>query len=151
MKYMVSEPQTLNVLKAWSGTKRLIVARHFFWYAGTSLQKSQQGLCQNILSQILSECPHVIPLVCPERYNTCLERDFSPPAMQTTWSMNELRQALNKLKEQSLDEIRICIFIDGLDEYSGDHWDIIGVIFSLLECPSIKICKSRYLPQIALE
>lgn len=37
---------------------------------------------------------------------------------------------------------RLCFFIDGLDEYVGEHTDLVELLSALTECPSIKICVS---------
>ncbi|KAL9051904.1 MAG: hypothetical protein Q9162_005742 [Coniocarpon cinnabarinum] len=68
--------------------------------------------------------------------------DPQDPLECALWSMQDLIQAFEGLQATDLDNLRFCIFIDGLDEYHGDHVDIINVVFKLLECPSIKICAS---------
>ncbi|KAL9083504.1 MAG: hypothetical protein Q9159_005750 [Coniocarpon cinnabarinum] len=120
-------------------------ARHFLWQAGTTLQKSQRGLLQNILSQVLSQYPRLIPKVCMSVWTALVDNDFGiiPGRLDCAlWSMQDLIQAFEALQATDLDNLRFCIFIDGLDEYHGDHVDIINVVFKLLECPSIKICAS---------
>lgn len=43
MKYLCSHYRTLALLQRWAGDGKLVVATHFFWNAGTTMQKSQAG------------------------------------------------------------------------------------------------------------
>ena len=140
MKFLASDLRTRKALTSWSGKTSLFVARHFFWHARTTLQKSQQGLLQSLLFQLLSRCPRLIPVVCPDLWGKC-ESEILLEHSLPNWTLEELFRALEILQNQDLSDIRLCAFIDGLDEYNGDHWDIINMIFKLTSSPSIKICK----------
>jgi hypothetical protein len=37
---------------------------------------------------------------------------------------------------------RFCFFVDGLDEYDGEHLDIINVLRRFVSSPSFKLCVS---------
>ena len=41
MNYISNEKYTQETLQSWAGDTRLKIARHFFWNAGASMQKSQ--------------------------------------------------------------------------------------------------------------
>lgn len=51
---------------------------------------------------------------------------------------------------QSSLPVRICIFIDGRDEYDGDHHAVLSVIQALLNQQHVKICLSNR-PYLAFE
>lgn len=135
MKFFYHHPKTTAALKQWAGSRRLFVASFFSWNAGTMMQKSQQGLLQTLLYHILRQDPALIPSVCPSRWSST----SLPP---DTWSHAEVLEAFTKLKEQDLRSVRHCFFIDGLDEFDGDHPDIISTINTFASSDAIKICFS---------
>ncbi|KAF9881450.1 hypothetical protein CkaCkLH20_00596 [Colletotrichum karsti] len=53
MKLILNHPKTLPLARKWSGSKPLVIARHFFWSVGSRLQRSQEGLLRTLLFQIL--------------------------------------------------------------------------------------------------
>ena len=50
MKYLVDHEHTEKLLREWAGCNELLLAEHFFWVAGTSLQKSNQGLLRGAIT-----------------------------------------------------------------------------------------------------
>lgn len=107
----------------------LLVASHFFWYAGTEMQKSHKGLLQTLLFHVLRTSLEVQNAICPDRLS-------SQP-----WSLRELKDTIHELKRADL-RCCVCFFIDGLDEYLGDEEEIIEVVKDLAACPWIKVCAS---------
>lgn len=136
MKYLYNHARTRTALSKWADEKELIIAGFFFWSAGTSIQKSQQGLLQSLLMHILKQSPGLTPSICPQRWNVSRKADEEEPL----WSRSELKDALMKLKTQISIPFRLCIFIDGLDEYDGDLSDILPLIRDLASSESIKVC-----------
>lgn len=53
MKFIYSHPSTQVALRKWAGKSKLVVASFFFWLSGTRMQKSQDGLLQSSLHEIL--------------------------------------------------------------------------------------------------
>jgi hypothetical protein len=94
------------------------------------MQKSQTGLLQSLLYQVLCACPALIIDVCPSK---------SP---RESWKRKELFKALDKVSKQTKLPAKFCFFIDGLDEYEGDDEDIIALLQDLASSPSVKICVS---------
>lgn len=107
----------------------LLVASHYFWYAGTEMQKSHRGLLQTLLLHVLRTSLDVQDAICPDRLS-------SQP-----WSLRELKDTIHGLKRADL-RCCVCFFIDGLDEYLGDEEEIIEVVKDLAACPWIKVCAS---------
>lgn len=139
MKFFASHPTTRQLLEQWAGhgRKQLVFASHFFWIAGGMLQRSQRGLLRTLLFNILRDCPALVPCVYPD------QEAIQYPVDE--WTFQELREAFNRLKSQN--EVRICLFIDGLDEYDpdtpeGSYQDLIKTLMSIGESPDIKICIS---------
>jgi hypothetical protein len=138
MKFLFEHEQTQVHLQRWAGGD-VIAAAFFFWNAGSSeLEKSHFGLLRGLLYQILQECPELIELVFPQRW-IAVNRSAT---YKKPWSKVELVTAFDLLLQSSESNSRFCFFIDGLDEFDGDHRDLIDAIRSLSKSPFIKICVS---------
>jgi hypothetical protein len=135
IKHITDHDSTRDMLSSWAYPKMAIIATHYFWAAGSAIQKSHQGLLQSILYDIFRECPACIPIACPARW--------SKKGQQTsTWSMTELSTCLNKLAKEDDLPTKFCFFIDGLDEFGDDHLELCEVIRDLSRSPHIKLCVS---------
>jgi hypothetical protein len=138
MKFLCEHHQTDTLLSKWAGQQKIVTASHFFWSAGTLMQKSQKGLLQALLFQILVHTPNLIPLVCPRHWN-----EDSPVSLYSIgWGLQDLFQAFEILAMMDQLPAKFCLFIDGLDEYNGDHAEIIRIINLLAQSPHIKLCVS---------
>lgn len=60
MNYICDHKRTGELLKQWSGKRRLLTPIFFFWSAGVRLQKTIDGLLRSIIYQILKECRELI-------------------------------------------------------------------------------------------
>ncbi|KAH8752602.1 hypothetical protein BGZ57DRAFT_95902 [Hyaloscypha finlandica] len=130
MKYVSNHRATLETLRRWAGAEQLFTANFFFWNSGYPMQKSQVGLLQSLLYQVLRTYPALIMEVCPLN------------SFRRSWKRKELFDALDKVSKQTTLLAKSCFFVDGLDEYEGDDEDIIALLQELASCPSIKICVS---------
>jgi hypothetical protein len=142
MKYIIDNQTTTSLLREWSESIPLTTASFFFWNAGTDMQKSQQGLLQSLLYEVLSKCPDLIPTICPSRWKSRNPTWSSFRGSADLWQLSELIQAFNQLKSQAATNTKFCFFIDGLDEYEGDHCEIIDILNDMVTAPNIKICLS---------
>jgi hypothetical protein len=154
MKFLSGHAQTPDILQHWAGPKRLVAASYYFWSAGTPMQKSQKGLLQSLLFQLLSQCPELIPVASPHRWNAPAPFHCHPEP----WHSDELSKALSAVLSKEQLPARFCFFIDGLDEYSGDHYDLareeedrrgevdhyelIRLFEDLARNPDVKLCLS---------
>ncbi|OAP54357.1 hypothetical protein AYL99_11458 [Fonsecaea erecta] len=139
MKYLRDCPQTVRCLQVWANGARLAMAGFFFWIAGTDMQKSQRGLLQQVLFEILRNFPDWIPIICPERWAA------SRHGFQAEWSLSELNEAFSKLGRITVDRenhSKLCIFVDGLDEYHGDPLDLLKTIRNIAQIDNVKVCVS---------
>lgn len=138
MKYINNSPDTTDLLQTWAGARQLVVASFYFWNTGTEMQKSQEGLLQSVLYEILRHEPDLIPVVLPSRWQQdTLFHQHPPP-----WKLAELYKALDVLI-QAKPSACFCFFVDGLDEYSGDagqQGQFADQILKLSESPAVKIC-----------
>ena len=138
MKYVSNHRHTEKALQRWVEDAKLVVARFFFWNAGTEMQKSLEGLLQSLLYEILRQESELIHTVCPDRWDSAGDNCGDNSA----WDITELSQTMDRLVNQTTLSAKFCFFIDGLDEYERDHGEVIKVLDALMKSPRIKICLS---------
>ena len=125
-------------LKKWAGDSRVITAAFFFWNSGVRYQKSQRGLLLSLLYPILQEIPTIIPFVSPRSWEVmCL---FNGDGRE--WTEAELHQMLRTAVKEVSKTMKLCFFVDGLDEFDGQHQDLICLFRDLIEHPNVKVCVS---------
>ncbi|OIW24734.1 hypothetical protein CONLIGDRAFT_584296, partial [Coniochaeta ligniaria NRRL 30616] len=111
MKYLYRHPTTKDLLLRWAGQKRLILAGFFIFERGSKLQKSREGMLRSILYQILSRDRDLISVAFDKYFGTTMESTNAG-----LMSYGTLRKAFEAVLDH-LEGCKICIFIDGLDEY----------------------------------
>ncbi|KAF0328873.1 hypothetical protein GQ607_003898 [Colletotrichum asianum] len=136
MKFLTHHHETKRLVQKWAGNADLLLAQHYYWSPGTAMQKSQEGLLRGLLRQVFKQRTSLTGEVIPDRWNSPYVNMFDP------WRRSELVKALEKLGTMSQAEWRICFFIDGLDEYSGDQFELANDILRMGRSPNIKICAS---------
>ncbi|KAE9366774.1 hypothetical protein N431DRAFT_471808 [Stipitochalara longipes BDJ] len=143
MKHIFNNPSTQLALKSWAGTNPLCSSTFFFWNSGTPEQKSQSGLLAALLHDILNQCPALIPVILSldwsRVYSALLGTGISPflglyPNLET------LRSAFQALGQQTAVPVKICLFVDGLDEFDGDHEQLADLFINLAKLPNVKVC-----------
>ena len=142
MNYICQDNRSQDLLKIWSGTKEVFTPTFFFWNAGTSLEKSIEGLLRSVLYQILKKFPALTPKASDERSAPSSADDGHRTFGQTlAWTERRLLKAFHNLIPQVQKKCRICIFIDGLDEIGGESDAAIEVVKSMLSA-DLKVCLS---------
>jgi hypothetical protein len=73
-----------------------------------------------------------------------------PEELRSAWSLSQLEKAFKVITNQSNIPLKACLFIDALDEHSGDHERLLTMIRSLehkdtTDTAFIKICVSSRL------
>ena len=137
MNFISQDPRTNAALRVWSGTSEVLLPKFFFWNAGTDLQKSSRGLLRSIIYQIMEKTPELMPVL--EGYiNTAQQRTQQLP----TWTERRLLATLQHLLRYGLQSYRLCIFVDGLDEFSGHQDDLLELTRDFQRYSNIKICLS---------
>jgi hypothetical protein len=85
MKFLCDHRTKKDSLQKWADGSKLCLASYFFWSAGTEMQKSQEGLLQTLLHQILQQCPEMTPSICPNHWKqSSLSFELEP------WSLGAL-------------------------------------------------------------
>ncbi|KAK8130640.1 hypothetical protein PG999_003020 [Apiospora kogelbergensis] len=145
----VAEPEArcIKYLQKWSGTDQLYLASFYFWNSGVELQMTSIGLLRTLLYQMLLELPEVIPRVLPSRW----EALFILGVMPTTWREEEVTSAFELAVDAVTSSGKLCLFIDGLDEYTGNPEKLVSLFKDLVQRNSrVKICVASR-PWVAFE
>ncbi|KAF1976301.1 hypothetical protein BU23DRAFT_432289, partial [Bimuria novae-zelandiae CBS 107.79] len=111
----------------------------YFWNPGSTMQKSLQGLLQSLLHGILSACPDMILHVCKER----LDRRSHTALGSESWTMTELKGCFARIQAaDTISKRKFYFHIDGLDEFNGNHTEIVTVLKTLASSLRVKLCLS---------
>ncbi|KAI0469619.1 hypothetical protein F4859DRAFT_136718 [Xylaria cf. heliscus] len=136
MKYLFCKSRTRSLLRHWAGSHTLAIAGFFFWNTGSVMQKTQEGLLRSLIYQVLSMHRELIPTVL--QGVKLEERD----ATSGIWTTSRLRDAFGKLIKQDTIRLKMFFFIDGLDEYNGDHKIIAGMLKEVALVEGVRVCLS---------
>lgn len=134
MKFIAGHETTRKYLQQWTGSRELLITSHYFTIYGTPVQRSLEGLLRSLLHGIFRGQPNLISELLPGRWHLKLAQ---PP-----WTQREMLDVLQLIAEKTDVPVNICIFIDGLDEYAGDHFEICQTLIKLSQAPFMKICVS---------
>ncbi|KAJ0330123.1 hypothetical protein COL922a_012577 [Colletotrichum nupharicola] len=99
-----------------------------------------QGLLQSLLHDLLRGYPHAVAIACPSRWAAAKIGKWQAAA--EPWSVEELAVALRALSTAKQMPLRMCLFIDGLDEYDSNHAELCQVLLDMAKSPHVKICLS---------
>lgn len=139
MKYLCQHRRTKDHLKAWAGDKNLSIGDFFFWRPGSALQKSLKGIIRGLLHCVLSEAPDLIPVVFPAQWEESMFND------KIHVEHHECQQGFNLLTSMNAHSKnhKFAFFIDGLDEFDGNHSDLVRQLFDwVTNSQNVKLCVS---------
>ncbi|KAJ4129883.1 hypothetical protein NW768_006853 [Fusarium equiseti] len=145
VRYLSQHPVALHHLRKWAGKKTISTAGFFFWTSGSRQQRSQTGLLRYLLHQLLSSNPDLVEKAFPSLWvhlrqmNTKERINFA-----LDWTVGDLQAAFHSLLDAALPQTNICLFIDGLDEFEGDHMQIIDFFkgLTMKHDGPLKLCLS---------
>ncbi|KAI4958244.1 hypothetical protein J4E86_003842 [Alternaria arbusti] len=135
MKFIYDDPRTQKALKQWAGESELMNLHFFFWNLGTTHQKTHVGMLRALLHTVLDKHPELVPAVFPRLY-----RNWKASDADTEPEYVEMKEAFERLMNKSR-FLRLAIFIDGIDEFEGDHRDM-ALFLRSLPLPHIKLTVS---------
>jgi hypothetical protein len=131
-----SQPRCVEFLQSWAQGEPLVIASFYFWNSSIAQQKKQSGLFRTLLHQLLGQESQLIPLVTPRTWETL--HLFNKDALD--WSEKDLSQILSETVSQLTKSSRLCLFIDGLDEFDGDHVVLVDIFKNMITNSRIKLC-----------
>ena len=147
MKYLYSDARIPGMLRNWAQSDDFVMASFFFTHLGLPEQKSQEGLLRALLYQILHWRPSMIQMALPHMWKELYD---SKNGECSNPSMSELEHAFEVVANETRILGKICLFIDGLDEFEGDYTMLIGFMVKLASHEHIKIMvSSRPVPECA--
>jgi hypothetical protein len=152
MRYICDSAQTREELLHWAGSLPLKMSSFFFWNGGTIEQRSQVGLLRSLLYDTLVVYPELIPIVMPSTWARSYSHaiDHCEHHKFETFNLKTLTQAFHTLLRQALVPLKICFFIDGLDEYEGSPIDLADLFTDITTSDNVKVCLSSR-PLVAFE
>lgn len=140
MKYIVEDHRTKSSLNEWSGSEGCIIAKHFFEQGTDEKLSSHLGLLRSLQHDIFEQRGGLMNVAFPEEWRQLKDgryRDNSGKRMQM--DSGYLQGVFEKTVKLCG---KLCIFIDGLDEYSGDLVEATQFLNLTKPNPNIKICVS---------
>jgi hypothetical protein len=138
LKFIYNDPRTSMHLKNWAGDKKLINCAFYFWNSGVPMQMSEEGMRRTLLHSALLQAPELWAVLFPSKMEEFIL--FADPWLGPIKSA-EVDDAFRRLLEGAGTQYRLFIFIDGLDEFGGDHSHLVTFIQGLLS-PHVKTCVS---------
>lgn len=143
MRFIVDDSRSRGYAEKWAHNTPLETPSFFFWNSGDEAQRSQSGLLRSLLYEILEKHCTLIPEVFPKEWKTTFENTLhNVPILSTNWSLPVLKKSFRTLIEKTSGTLSFCFFIDGLDEYEGDYWEIAEYFYELSESKHAKFCLS---------
>ncbi|KAH9479858.1 Vegetative incompatibility protein HET-E-1 [Psilocybe cubensis] len=140
MRYISQQSRTMELLRMWAGGEPITLANFFFWESGTAVQRSQAGLLRSLLYQLLGQQPDLIPAVFPILWDKIWKADTRTRIQLTSnWSLSDLLDAFYRFFEICDNNRHVCLLIDGLDEFEGDHQIMIDLLERARQRPRTKI------------
>ncbi|KAM0805843.1 hypothetical protein BDR22DRAFT_778621, partial [Usnea florida] len=145
MRFIFNNKKTFKELRKWAGKRLLVTAGYYFWTSGSIEQRSQAGLLRYLLFQLLQGHRHLIPITFPKtwyQYVNSSTRDRIKAKI--VWELPDLTEGMRLFLQNALRSSRICLFVDGLDEFDGDHDEIIRFFKSIpaISEGDLKLCLS---------
>lgn len=125
MKFLCQNEKTKQHLQEWAGSRSLTTASFFLWHLGFDIQKSQEGLLRALLYEILAKYQWLMPRIMPDLFIEASKQEFGLQGFVNP-SLSELMRWFKNLGSFLVHEEtqRMCLFIDGIDEYSGNHMEL---------------------------
>lgn len=143
MRYVVEHKLTLEHLRIWSESEEMVIGTFFFWSSGSEEQRSYTGLLRSLLYAILLERPELLFLVFFSMWESQWDESLSEIQFENhKWSLSELKRAFALVTDYSIVPLKFCFFIDGLDEYSGDHEEMAEFLKQVALSAHVKFCLS---------
>lgn len=140
MKYIFHDVRSQRALAQWAGGNPLVTSSFFLWNLGSSLQKSQAGLFRSLLLDVLDRHQGLIPSAFP---GLCRYALSHPTNRLAEPSFPELKKGFLNLVNQQSSSLKMCFFIDGIDEYEGDQAELIDLLKEVMSCsPHVKMVLS---------
>ncbi|KAF6814856.1 P-loop containing nucleoside triphosphate hydrolase [Colletotrichum sojae] len=106
--------------------------------SGTAMEASRRGLYVSLLHEILQVVPDIIPQIAPREW----EQVYLFDEDITEIPEDDLQSMMLRAIEQAQETHSICLFVDGLDEFSGPQSELVDLVREISSFPDVKTCVS---------
>jgi hypothetical protein len=124
MKFLYTDDRTHKYMNNQTDGSWASSVWFFFYGRGSRIQKSFEGLLHSILHQVISQRNQLARLILP-LYTRMIE------AQRKYWSLRDLKEAFDLIKNQIAFPLRLYLFLDALDEYEGEFEMIVDFLKSI--------------------
>ena len=138
MKYIAAHARTKELLSKWAGCSQVTIAQNYMWNPGLTIQHNEEGMLQELLFHILRADAELASMITKLRWHD----ELSNLQKHDNWTRAELIEALHCVFKNSRHSNYFCLFIDGLDEYEGEHARLIELIMTFSGYANVKLCIS---------
>ncbi|KAK6084867.1 hypothetical protein SCUP234_03050 [Seiridium cupressi] len=146
MKLLRHHQRTQFELKTWAGEQSLVFSSFYFWNSGNQLQMSLEGLYRSVLLEVCRKCPDLISTLFPSQWQMLIAANIGSTVDEGLIGPQEINDAFSMLLTTDISaKYRMCFFIDGLDEYTGENVDyraLAGTIRKWGDSDGVKLCVS---------
>jgi hypothetical protein len=139
-KYLSWAENTKDHLRGWATGGDFLIARFFFWAAGTPLQKSREGLLRSLIFDLLRQSTSLLDKTVREVLEGALVPDKQSQFSDVDYLLKLYEYVVNQASPS-----KICLFIDGLDEFQEPGKaleDLLVCLRSLRLSSQVKMCVS---------
>ncbi|KAK4219780.1 hypothetical protein QBC37DRAFT_237472, partial [Rhypophila decipiens] len=138
LKFIAFHEKVEEHLKVWAGESPLLIARFFFWNAGTLMQKSREGLLRSIIFGLLRQSQPLLQAAMAQANKWALDH------FQECTNLEYLYNMYDFIIERA-QPAKICLFIDGLDEFQELNQpldQLLACLRKLKASPHVEMCVS---------
>ena len=149
MRYIYYHEQCGKSLVENTSRGEPLILYHFFWLAGSPLQRSYKGMLATLAHQLIVNCSVESFATFHEKWPVALERTRS---RLSDWTETELQRVVSEILNILTVSRPLLVLVDGLDEF--DHQDrpsrVVSFLRGLNSWPTSRVCVSSR-PLIWLE
>jgi hypothetical protein len=147
MRYINDSQETYTHMQVWAGRAEIQVASFYFWNGGSLDQRSQAGLLKCLLYEILQCRRNLIRRLFPDEWLQYRSFVTARRRPDSQLPLRKLKAAFIRLSNIVGPQLKICLFVDGLDECEEgleglDHESLIELFLAVAASPYIKVCLS---------
>jgi len=164
LKFIAQHPETQSLLEDWAqqAGKQLIRSKFFFWKMGSVEQRTLKGMIRGLVYDVTRHYPAMAKVLFPKHWNPHVFLSSFSHSREIKFDESDIKIAFDTLvsSPEIFDRFRICIFLDGLDEFDEkerSHWELATTLLKWTTDPTdrskdatnIKLCvSSRELPSL---
>lgn len=141
MTYLSNHEKTRMLLEKRKNRPWHLLYFFFDFRAEASVANSLEGMFRSLLFQLVDQIPHVAAHIASDPSTANLD------IRHNLLSVREMAQLMQSCISSV--DTRMCIFVDGLDEYRGSYTDLVDTLVLLADGTRVKLClASRPEPEI---